>query len=52
MRTLVIRIPLQDSDPFDVIAEIDKSNINLVELIEDRYDDVLLNVETGDKVHS
>lgn len=51
-RTLVIRVPLQDSDPKDIIGEIDRDNFNLVELIESRYEDVYLTVETGDRVSS
>lgn len=51
-RTLVIRIPLQDSDPTDIIGEIDRDNYNLLEMIEDRYEDVYLTVETGDRVSS
>lgn len=49
-RQLVIKIPLQDSDPYDIIKEIDRNHINLVELIEARFEDVFLFVETGDKV--
>lgn len=49
-RQLVIKIPLQDSDPFDIIAEIDRNKVNLIELVQDRFEDVFLFVETGDKV--
>jgi hypothetical protein len=48
-RTLVIRVPLQDKDPKDIIGEIDRSNVSLVDLIQDRYEDIYLNVETGDR---
>jgi hypothetical protein len=51
-RTLVVRIPLNLQDPEDIIGEIDTNAINILQLIEDRYEDVLLNVETGDRVRS
>jgi hypothetical protein len=51
-RTLVIRIPLVDKDPADIIGAIDSNKINLPELIEDRYEDVFLTIETGDRVSS
>lgn len=49
-RTLAIRIPIKDSDPFDIIAEIDRGNVNLLSLIKDRFEDIYLNVETGDSI--
>lgn len=51
-RTLAIRIPLTDSDPFDIIAEVDRGNLDLVKMVRDRFENVVLSVETGDKVHS
>lgn len=51
-RYLVIRIPLRDSDPYDVIQEIDRGRVNIPDLMLDRFEDLLLAVETGDKVHS
>jgi hypothetical protein len=52
-RYLVVRIPLKDSDPYDVIGEIDNfpTNYQLGLLIDDRFEDVILSVETGDRVH-
>jgi len=49
-RTLVIRVPLQDNDPSDIIGLIDRNEFSLTDFIEDRFDDVILNVETGDRV--
>lgn len=49
-RTLAIRIPLKSGDPFDIIDEIDRNHINLVELVRDRFESVQLNVETGDSI--
>jgi hypothetical protein len=49
-RTLAIRIPIRDSDPYDIIAEIDRGNVDLLRLVKDRFDRVMLNVETGDSV--
>jgi hypothetical protein len=52
-RYLVVRIPLKDSDPYDVIGEIDNfpTNYQLGLLIDDRFEDVILSVETGYRVH-
>lgn len=49
-RTLAIRIPIKDSDPYDIIAEIDRGKVDLLALVRERFDAVMLNVETGDKV--
>lgn len=51
MRTLAIRIPLNETDPEDVIGEIDKGNeAYLLDLLRERFTDIVLNVETGDSV--
>lgn len=50
-RYLTIKVPLRDSDPFDIIREIDVNHVNLAALVNERYEDIVLSVETGDKVH-
>lgn len=49
-RVLAIRIPLLETDSVDIIGEIDRGNVDLLKMVNERYDDVLLNVETGDRV--
>jgi hypothetical protein len=49
-KALAIRVPLIESDPDDIIGEIDSGRLDLIELIKDRFEDVMLNVETGDSL--
>jgi hypothetical protein len=51
-RTLVIRVPLNAEDSDDIIGDIDTNEVILSELIKERYEDVFLTVETGDRVSS
>jgi hypothetical protein len=49
-RYLVVRIPLRDTDPKDMILMIDTGRINLGTLLEERYENIDLAIEEAERV--
>jgi len=46
-RTLVIRVPLNDDDPDDIVAQIDSGDVDPTELVVDREDEVVITLEVA-----
>lgn len=49
-RFLVIRIPLQESDPPDIIRQVDTSVVRLSTLMDQRFENIELSIEEAERV--